>query len=447
MRPFLILLFLIIPIISNAQLVFNFESGSITEWLEVPSSRWQASNNQPLEGSFSLKHTFNNTVSSIDKISTPLPTWNIANGNITWRFKIRYGYDPSSSNCWWVYLMSDQDANAMGNPSSSNGYIVGVNFTGSDDLLKIWQVTPGASEILLASTLNWQTSITTTGIGAIEIERKTDGVFILKASTTGNYSDLQDLGSFQDIAITDFNHFGICYKYSSSADQLLWFDDLSIDYQPLNLHDKTSEVLEPSTPVAAGIISSLDTSANSAVEVFKFKIRDLASGDNLPTRIKKLSFKKDLSINQADWISTIAGVRLFESTNEVGILGTSISNSRILLETDSTTMVIPDGAEKEYTLKIFLNPTNLEDKSALRFMIDKDDHGFIAGLSGSGFSTSFSNSIYSNPFQIEIVSTQIDFNDYPDIVNVNKPFSIAVIGVDDAGNTDTDFNMIVSLNV
>jgi len=243
MKQYLFLLFSILPIFSNAQVIYNFESGSITEWLEVPASRWQASNIQPLEGIFSLKHSFNNTVSSTDKISTPLPVWNIAIGNISWRFKIRYGYDPSSSNCWWVYLMSDQDANAMGNPSSCNGYVVGVNFSGSDDLLKIWQVTPDASQILLTSTLNWQTSITAAGIGAIEIERKTDGVFTLRVSTTGNFADLQDLGSFQDVEITDFNHFGICYKYTSSADQLLWFDDFSIKSIPIGKPKFSDKVL------------------------------------------------------------------------------------------------------------------------------------------------------------------------------------------------------------
>ncbi len=448
MRKIVLLLFCsLLPTLTISQVFYDFESASIAEWSSVPSSRWQASGNQPIGGIYSLKHTYNNTVNSIDRVSIPLPAWNVNNGSITWRFKIRHGYDPSSSNCWWVYLMSDQDANSMGSPSSTSGYIVGVNFTGSDDLLKIWQVTPDNSQILLTSTLNWQTTIGTSGIGAIEVERSAEGLFSLRVSTNGDFSALQDFGSVQNNNVITFNYFGICYKYSSSADMLLWADDISIDYLALNQHDNTSQVIEPSNQVPAGTFSSSDTLPDRAVDIFKFSIKDSGSGDNLPTRVKKISFKPDVSVQQADWVNTIAGVKLFSAGNEVTVINTSIAYNKITLDVDSTTMVIPDGSSKEFTLKIYLNPDNLEDNSLLKLMVDKDNHGFLAGLSGSGFSSSFPNSIYSNPFSVDVISNQLDFADYPDVVSVNKPFSLEVIGVDNNGNIDKDFNKVVTLSL
>ncbi|NVO08787.1 MAG: hypothetical protein HXX16_02380 [Bacteroidales bacterium] len=207
MKKFSFLLLSFLPIICSSQVSYNFESGNLTGWTQVPDLRWAASTSSPLGGSYSLKHIFNNSTDATDRISTPLPSWNPIAGSVTWQVKVRHGYDPSSSNRWWIMLMSDQDASQMQPSGVYSGYAVGVNLTGSDDLLKLWRVDNGIPQLVITSTLNWQTQIGKTNAGAIEVERMANGTFTLKASVTGSFSNLTSYGS-----AIDNNHFDLYYS-------------------------------------------------------------------------------------------------------------------------------------------------------------------------------------------------------------------------------------------
>lgn len=438
---------LFLPAVCIGQTVsYNFETGLLAGWLQVPDAHWQASNISPLNGSYSLKHTYNNTIGATDRISVVLPSLNLNSGDVRWQVKIRHGYDPSSSNRWWIYLMSDQDANQMQLGGSASGYAVGVNLTGSgDDLLKLWRIDNGTPQIVITTTLNWQTLITTSGIGAIEVERKMDGTFTLKAATNGSFSSLTSYGSSLDITHQDFNYFGIGYNYSSTADMLLWVDDISIIYNPLNKNNLTSEVLKPTSQVAPTSLSSTANNASTAVDVMKFRVKDNGSGDNLSTKVKNITFKKAISTNAANWINSISGVKLKDELGEIQIINQSISTDKINLTVDSTMFAVPDGQTKEYTLSIFLKPNNLVDGSSLMFMIDSASHGFEAGLSGSDFVNTFSNRVISNEFKIDVVATNLKFTQQQSGISKNKSFAISVGGVDALGNTDIEFSNDITL--
>ena len=180
------LLLFFISTICNSQVTYNFESGNLTGWIQVPDAHWTASNSSPLNGSFSLKHSVGAS-NATDKISIALPFWNPSNGTVTWQVKVRHGYDPSGSNRWWIYLMTDKDANQMQLGGTCSGYAIGVNLVGTDDILKLWKIVNGTPQAILASTLNWQTQITTAGTGAMEIERSKNGIFTLRASSAGSF--------------------------------------------------------------------------------------------------------------------------------------------------------------------------------------------------------------------------------------------------------------------
>lgn len=441
------LLIFFIPSICTAQVVYNFESGSLTGWLQVPDAHWQASSSTPLSGSYSLKHTFDNSASATDRISIALPSWNPNSGTITWQVKVRHGFDPSASNRWWIYLMSDQDANQMQTGGTTSGYVVGVNFTGSDDLLKLWRVDNGTPQIILTSTLNWQTQIGKSVAGAIEVERKVNGNFTLKASTTGSFSSLTNYGSVVDNILADFSFFGICYSYTSSGDLLLWVDDILFNFNPLNKNDLTSEVINPSSQISSGTISSTSNNSSTAVDLMKFQIKDNATLDNLPTRVKSLSFKKKTTTNDANWVNTIGGVRLRDESGEVTILNQTIATDKISLVVDSTTMTIPNGQTKEFTLSVYLKPDNLVDGSTLRMMIDSVHHGFSAGISGSDFLNVFSRKVISNEFNVDVGATALKITQLPVNISKNTPFSLSVGGVDDAGNIDNNFSSSITLSL
>lgn len=315
-----ILLLFFISSICKSQVSYDFESGVISEWLQVPDAHWQASTTSPINGIYSLKHTYNSSVDVTDRVSVALPSWIISSGDVIWWFKLKHGYDPSGSNRWWVFLMCDKDANQMAIGGTCSGYAVGVNVTGSDDLLKLWRFDNGVPRVVLASTLNWQTQIGKTVAGAIEVQRKSDGTFSLKASTTGSFLDLVNYGSVVDNTHSSFAFFGISYSYTSSADQLLWIDDLLFSYTPSNTNDLTSEVLAPVNQIASGGISSTINSSAQAVDVMKFVVKDNSTSDILPTKVKRLVFKKATTTNAAVWTNTIGGVRLRSSSGEVAIL-------------------------------------------------------------------------------------------------------------------------------
>jgi len=440
------LLLFFIPIVCSSQVRYDFETGNLTGWTQIPDAHWSASTSTPIAGIYSMKHTYNSTTDAIDRISVELPVWNPCSGTVIWQVKVRHGYDPSSANRWWVMLMSDQDANHMYPGGSCSGYAIGVNLTDSDDLLKLWRIDNGIPQLVIASSLNWQTQIgkTTTSIGAIEVERNAYGNFTLKASTTGSFTELANYGSSVDINHSVFSYFGICYGYTSSADMLLWVDDITFSYNPLNKNDITTEVIEPISQVNTGSIPSTSNNFSEAVDVMKFQIRDNSTLDNLPTRVKALTLKQVTSTNGANWLNTIGGVRLRGESGEVSILNQSISSDKISLEVDTTTITIPDGQTQEYTLSITLKPDNLVDGSSIKLMIDSVHHGFEAGLSGSDFSYTFPKKIISNEFNVSVDATQIKFLQAPSGVYRNTPFTISVAGADQAGNVDSNYTNQIS---
>ncbi|MFO8239589.1 MAG: hypothetical protein R6T90_01160, partial [Dissulfuribacterales bacterium] len=60
-----------------------------------------------------------------------------------WRFKIRHTYNPSSSNNWSYFLLSDSPPDEMKPGGTVSGYALGVNLSGYDDTLSLWKVVKG----------------------------------------------------------------------------------------------------------------------------------------------------------------------------------------------------------------------------------------------------------------------------------------------------------------
>jgi hypothetical protein len=222
-------LILLFPVLLNAQIAENFESQNIESWKQVPENRWSASQTDAVEGNFSLKHVFDNSATGRDRISIPVENIDVAAGNVKWKFLIRHGYNPSSSNYWATFLMSDKDAEMMMKDSAVNAYAVGVNLVGSNDFVYLYKITNGTVNQLVNTNINWETSIKTAGKAAIEVTRKADGEWNIRIDTTGSFENFESAGNpVTDAEHTDFNHFGLLYVYTSSADQRLWFDKLSI---------------------------------------------------------------------------------------------------------------------------------------------------------------------------------------------------------------------------
>ncbi len=224
----LLSLCLFAPATLFAQISDDFEDGNISNWFQSSEVHWEVSNDNPINGNYSLHHIFNNADAGKDQISMQFPIIDLSAENTTWRFKIKYDYNPSDGNNWSVFLVSDADATEMIPGGNINAYAIGVNFTGSDDILKLLKITAGNATEIITTSLNWDDIIDPSSIVALEIKRSTAGDWEVLYNSSGDFNNLESIGTGNDLAFTVAEYFGIYYDYTSSADQLLWIDDVYI---------------------------------------------------------------------------------------------------------------------------------------------------------------------------------------------------------------------------
>jgi hypothetical protein len=451
MRTFIYSLFFsIIPLLALSQEVnYNFEDGNISVWTQAPDGRWEVSSSNPLGGTLSLKHSPTSGADT-DRISIELPAgWNGNEGSIVWQFRVRHRFNPSSTNHWGIFLSCDQNATGMISTSNPNGYAVGVNLSGStDDLLKLYKIVNGVFTPIITSALNWETQIgsSLTSIGAIEVRRMPNGTFELKASATGSFSNITLLGSVTDNSYSFGGYFGIYYKYTTSAAGLIMVDDVKLTLKPINQNNHDALVVPPSTQIPSGTISSLATTPEQAVNLFRFRISDTGTSDGLPTYPRKLVFKKVAGADAAEWVTAIGGVKL---TNALGhnipILSTTILPETIELLTDKNAMPVADGAVEDFTLGLYLKPGSISNGATFQIKVNSTNHGWEADLLGSEFSEEFTSEVVSNILTVEVIATKVYFQTYPTTVVVNSPFTVSAYAGDSQGNMATSYTSLMEL--
>lgn len=438
----LALLLILLPFLAISQTInYDFEDGDLSAWTQSAEGLWETSTSNAIEGAQSLNHAQSSS-GLTDRISVELPVWNGNEGDITWRFKLRHRVNPTSGNHWGVFLTSNKDATGMISSESPNGYLVGVNLTGSDDLLRLYRVDNGSFVSILTTSINWETQIgsTLSSVGAVEVERLADGTFTVKASTSGSYSGMDNLGSVVDVTHSFGGHFGVYYKYSSLNASKLTVDDVQFTYQPINTNDYDAVVNQPSTQIAGGIISSLATNDSDAVDVFRFTVTDQATSDGLSTDVTKLKFSRVDGANAAGLVETIGGVILSGVGGEIPTESVSVTSSSIEIYLNQGQMVVDDGNSEEFTLSVYLKPESIVDGATLQLQVDDENHGWESHFQGSAFADEFPTIVLSNVFTIQIIPTHLSFIDYPTQLSLNQSFGIVAHASDISGNLATTYN-------
>lgn len=213
-----------------SQFTDDFEDADISDWTQNNPGRWEASSDAPLNGTYSLRHVFDNPDSDFDCISHPFGSISLDAGTTTWQFRVKHGYDPSSGNNWAFFLMSDNDAPEMHPSGSADGYAIGVNYSGSDDILKIWKISAGGGSEILNTGLNWQDEIGTTAQIGIKVTRSASGEWAVFTDNDGGFDNLTQQGtSVTDNSYNQASHCGLYYEYTSSQDQKIYLDDVSLE--------------------------------------------------------------------------------------------------------------------------------------------------------------------------------------------------------------------------
>lgn len=227
MRKILFLLSLF-PVLLTAQVSFDFEERSMEGWDESEAGRWNLDSLNVINGNYSLHHSFDNPSSGHDQISTAITDLKPDQDTTTWCFSIRHSYSPSSANNWAVYLFADKNADEMYPSGTANGYILGVNFTGSDDLVKLWKISEGKVASVITTGFNWQERVPVDSVVHFRVIRTMDGSWSVEAGVGGVSENMTKIGSAKDEELVKANYFGIYYEYSSAQDRKLWLDDISI---------------------------------------------------------------------------------------------------------------------------------------------------------------------------------------------------------------------------
>lgn len=209
----------------SQELFFDFEV-DLNEWEQSQPGHWHIDSIHSINGAGSLHHNFDTTSSNYDMIShnhTPL----MLDSSITeWRFKVSYDYNPSSGNNWAIWLTGDYSAMEMHPSGNCNGYVIGVNYTGSDDIVKLWRQQNSSHTTVMSTGYNWQNNLAEGDIIEILVTRSEKGIWTISLKPPGEEFLL--LGNVLDTLITTSEYIGVYYKYTSTQDMKLWIDDFSL---------------------------------------------------------------------------------------------------------------------------------------------------------------------------------------------------------------------------
>ncbi len=440
MKKILFLTLVLIPFFINAQITDDFEDGNIDGWTESVTGHWAASTDSPITGTNSLHQIFDETITGNyhDQISHPFGAIDISAGTVTWRFQVKYTYDPSGDNTWAAFLFADADALQMYPTGAINGYAFGVNFSGTTDLIKLWKVTSGSASQILNTDYNWQTNITTAGVAGFEITRTTTGDWSVFIDADGGFDNLVQIGT--TINNTDFttaSYFGICNEYIKSADQSLWIDDISLSG---SIGDNADSQLTAGASVEPTTISSLVDTQLEASIALDFNFADQASGDTKPTIIDQIKITQGALNEIVDWTNAIAGAILTGNDISGELIGT-VNDNNITFANDNF-ISIADGTNETYTLKVWLKTdlSTISDNDNLDFKLSYSD--ITCDANGSSFG---SGSIESGTESISINATKLSFGNISQIVGLNSDFTVSISATDENNNVDIDYNSPVSL--
>lgn len=199
----------------DAKLIEDFEEEDIQGW--DFTTDWEVSDIAPIAGISSVKHALKD-ITGKSVFTHQGNTFKLSEEEFLFSFKIRNGnWDPSSTNLFYLWLKTEVET------SAENGYVIGVNASGSSDLVSLWKVHNGIPDQLIAETMfDWDENVT----AQIDVMRSAKGDWIINAS------NFQTGQSFSANAVDDefqvVDDISLVFEFTSTRAGELWFDDLIV---------------------------------------------------------------------------------------------------------------------------------------------------------------------------------------------------------------------------
>jgi len=214
----------------EGQYRFDFETDSAGAqecasgggWSQEPGGRWCCDSLRPITGRSSLYHCFDNSQEGCDYLvfrHDPLNT----RDSFAFSFRIRHGFLPSSMNNWQLAL------GATFEDEIRSGLVLGINYTGSDDLVKIWHVDQGISRVICSTGLNYQEEAGSEKAPYFRVEGDGRDKLALYWSPDPHDQLPELLDSCRMDGISWGRQLLLRYRYSSSRDRALWLDELLLE--------------------------------------------------------------------------------------------------------------------------------------------------------------------------------------------------------------------------
>ncbi len=217
-----LLFFSFLPQILLGQYHLDFENGSEEPFQQMPPERWEVTPGEAISGSLSLHHSYDNPESGTDycffrhdPLQDPDP--------ISFSFRVRHMYAPSSVNNWQVALLADFSDKITG------GLVLGVNFTGSDDLVSLWEVREEHIEKIGSTLINYQDQVGVELAPRFRLAWQREGYVRLFFTPDPENQPEVLSGVFPLDSLPGGRNLVIRYNYSAARDRGLWMDDLSLE--------------------------------------------------------------------------------------------------------------------------------------------------------------------------------------------------------------------------
>jgi hypothetical protein len=138
---------------------------------------------------------------------------------VQWDFTIENGnFDPSADNAFWCVLTSNtgdlEDANL-------SGYIAGVNYTGSSDLVSLWKVKAGNKQLLWSSRYDWNANTT---MRIVVQKSESEWQIFIKEKE----QPILPAGKFSDNEMFDSKFSGFVFKYTSTRNGMFSINNYEV---------------------------------------------------------------------------------------------------------------------------------------------------------------------------------------------------------------------------
>ena len=231
---------------------------------------------------------------------------------------------------------------------------------------------------------------------------------------------------------------------SSVRDELA-IDNISVTINPPA--DADSRIVDFEEQPETTTVPSIADTEGEVIGVFNFVIEDLGTSDFLPTKVKTLRFIPGPN-NNAQWSTQIQSALVWDGGDYYTPESVVIDDSFIDLNFAIDVLSISNGGELPLGLLIYLNQSGIIDGNDLQFQINSDATGFDAYSSGSGFSTTFPETLNSNILPISVQASELRFINQPINANTFEAMAtdVSVEATDENGNRDLDFTDNISLS-